>query len=154
MADPAASAIALSLAMGAGAIAAKSVIGEAAKDAYRKVRDIISSRYSSVSIEKLEEAPSSQARLALVEEDLEITGAHKDPELARLAKELFQVIQSNENSVLIADLEKIEAANLILSDVVSTGGILAAKDAKFTGDILIQGARAGNPLASTDQKKT
>ena len=50
------SAVALSLALGAGATAGKEVIGGLVKDAYTALKDLIKNRYPQVSLEQLEQA--------------------------------------------------------------------------------------------------
>ena len=73
------SAIALSLALGAGAIAGKEVVSGLVKDAYAALKDRIKQHYPKVSVEQLEEAPQSKSRRAVVEEDLANAGAAEIP---------------------------------------------------------------------------
>jgi hypothetical protein len=58
------SAIAISLALGAGATAGKEVVSALVKDAYGKLKELVRSRYPKVSVDHLEQAPESKARLA------------------------------------------------------------------------------------------
>ena len=75
-------AVALSLALGAGAVVGKEVVSALIKDAYTALKDLIRNRYPKVSIEQLEQAPESKNRRAVVEEDLSSSGAGQDTELA------------------------------------------------------------------------
>ena len=47
------SAIALSLALGAGAVAGKTVVSELVKDAYASLKNLVKSRYPKVSVEQV-----------------------------------------------------------------------------------------------------
>ncbi len=60
------SAIALSLALGAGALAGKEVVSAVVKDAYTALKDLIKKRYPKVSVDQLEEAPELKNRRAVV----------------------------------------------------------------------------------------
>ena len=81
------SAIALSVALGAGAIAGKEVVSGVVKDAYAALKGLIRSRYPTVSVEQLEQAPSSKNRRAVIEEDLANSEAGKDGELVDAANQ-------------------------------------------------------------------
>ena len=72
------SAIALSLALGAGATAGTEAVKDVVKDAYDALKNLIKSRYSKVSIDQLEQAPETNNRRAVVEEDLSKVGAGED----------------------------------------------------------------------------
>ena len=116
------SAIGLSLALGAGAIAGKVVVESAVKDAYDRLKGLITSRYPDVSVQQLEQAPESKRRRDVVEEDLAKYNADMDGELIAAAQALTQVVQSNAPSVAEAigvDLKDVSAANLKLSDIVA-----------------------------------
>jgi len=140
------SAIALSLALGAGAIAGKEVVSAVVKDAYSGLKALIKSRYPRVSIEQLEQAPDSKNRRAVVEEDLTASGAGTDQELAAAAQSLITLIQQHAPAAVSAigvDLKDVAAANLRLADIAASGTGVKVEHGTFTGDIDIRGVRAG-----------
>src|SRR5437868_226291 len=89
------SAVALSLALGAGAIAGKEVVSALVKDAYAAFKDLIKRRYPKVSVDQLEESPASKSRRAVVEEDLTAANAGQDAELVAAARTLIELIQQH-----------------------------------------------------------
>ena len=118
------SAIALSLALGAGAIAGKEVVSGLVKDAYAALKDRIKQHYPKVSVEQLEEAPQSKSRRAVVEEDLANAGAATDSELADAANRLIELVRTQAPGAAAAigvDLKDVEAANLRLRDIAALG---------------------------------
>jgi hypothetical protein len=140
------SAVVISLAVGAGAIAGKEVVSSVVKDAYSKLKELIRSRYPKVSIEHLEEAPESKNRRAVVEEDLTKSGAGKDAELLAAAHNLTELITQHAPQAAAAigvDLKDVAAANLRLADIVASGTGVKVEHGTFTGDVEIRGVRAG-----------
>jgi hypothetical protein len=140
------SAIALSLALGAGSIAGKEVVSGIVKDAYAALKALIKNRYPKVSIEQLEQAPESKNRRAVVEEDLTTSGAGHDAELVAAARKLTELIQQLAPGVAAAigvDLKDVDAANLRLADIAASGTGVKVEKGKFSGDIDIKGVRAG-----------
>jgi hypothetical protein len=140
------SAIVISLALGAGATAGTEVVSSVVKDAYGKLKELVRSRYPKVSVEQLEEAPESKNRRAVVEEDLTKSGAGKDTELLAAAQKLTELIQQHAPQAAAAigvDLKDVGAANLRLADIVASGTGVKVEHGTFTGDIEIQGVRAG-----------
>jgi hypothetical protein len=116
-------AITLSLALGA-AEAGKAVAGESVKDAYSKLKGVIKKRYAEFSIEKLEEAPHSEFRRAILEEDLANSDVLQDAELLAAARDLTKLIHQQAPDLAAAigvDLRDVEAANLRLADIISSG---------------------------------
>jgi hypothetical protein len=140
------SAIALSLALGAGAAAGKAAVSEVVKDAYTALKNLIKKRYPKVSVEQLEEAPGSKNRRAVVEEDLTAVGAAQDAELAAVAQNLINLVQQYAPAAASAigvDLKDVAAANLRLADISASGTGVKVERGAFTGDIDIHGVRAG-----------
>jgi hypothetical protein len=140
------SAIALSLALGAGAVAGKEVVKGVIKDAYEALKNLIKHRYPKVSIDQLEQAPGSKNRRAVVEEDLTASGAGHDAELATAAQTLIKLIQQHAPAAaptIGVDLKDVTAANVRLADVVSSGTGVKVERGTFSGDIDIRGVRAG-----------
>jgi hypothetical protein len=140
------SAVALSLALGAGATAGKEVLGSVAKDAYAALKNLVKKRYPKVSIEQLEQAPESKGRRAVVEEDLTEAGAGQDAELLAAAHKLIELIRQqapNTAAAIGVDLKELEAANLRLTDIAASGTGVKLEKGKFSGDVDIHGVRAG-----------
>ena len=142
------SAIAISLALGAGAIAGKEVVSAVVKDAYGALKELIRKRYPKVSIDQLEQAPGSNSRRAVVEEDLAATDAGQDAELHAAARKLTELIQQHAPGAAAAigvDLKDVAAANLRLADIAASGTGVKVERGTFAGDIDIRGVRAGVP---------
>src|SRR4051812_49039460 len=148
------SAIALSLALGAGAVVGKEVVSAVVKDAYTALKDLIKRRYPQVSVDPIEQMPASKARRGVVEEDLTSAGAGQDVELAAAAQALVELIQKQEPAAAQAvgvDLKEVSAANLRLADIVASGGGVKVEKGTFSGDIDIRGVRAGvSPVDRTN----
>ncbi len=146
------SAVALSLALGAGAVAGKEFVSALVKDAFTALKDLIKRRYPKVSIEQLEEAPASKSRRAVVEEDLAGYGAGQDAELVAAARTLIELVQQHAPTAAAAigvDLKDVAAANLRLADITASGTGVKVEHGTFTGDIDIRGVRAGVPPSDT-----
>lgn len=142
------SAIAISLALGAAAIAGKEIVGAIVKDSYSKLKELIRNRYPKVSVDQLEQAPESKDLRAVVEADLTASGAGQDRELLAATHELMNLIQQHAPGAATAigvSLKDVEAANLRLADIVASGTGVIVEGATVTGDIDIRGVRAGMP---------
>jgi hypothetical protein len=77
-----------------------------------------------VSVEQLEKQPASEARQAVVAEDLERDGASKDAELVKLAQTVVALIQQQGSDVarsIGVDVGKLDKANVTLGNVTVTG---------------------------------
>ena len=131
----------------AGAVAGlKPTVSQVIKDGYEGLKALIKRKYSQVSIDQLEAEPTSKARRAVVEEDLQKTDAEKDPELLEQVKALLDAIQRQPPEVVSAvgvDLEEIRGASLTIRDVTATGTGVRARQVETSGDILIEGVRGG-----------
>ena len=87
----------------AGAVAGlKPTVSQAIKEGYEGLKALIKHKYSKVSIDQLEADPTSKARRAVVEEDLQKTDAEKDPEVLQQVKALLDAIQSQPSEVVSA----------------------------------------------------
>jgi hypothetical protein len=145
------SAVVISLALGASAIAGKEVVSAIIKDAYAFLKDLVRTRYPKVPIDQLEEAPGSKSRREVVEEDLTASGAGEDADLLNAAHKLAELIEQHMPSAAAAigvDLKDVSAANLRLANIVALGTGVRVKGGKFTQDINIQGVRSGVPPSS------
>jgi hypothetical protein len=141
-------AIAMSMALGAGAIAGKEVVSSLVKDSYAAVKALLKSRYPNVSVDHLEQAPESKARRASVEEDLTATDAGHDAEVVAAARKLIEAIQQHAPEAAAAigvDLRDVSAANLRLTNIAAPGTGVQVHRGTFTGDIDIRDVRAGVP---------
>jgi hypothetical protein len=141
-------AIALSLALGAGASAGKEVVSALVKDAYMALKTLIKNRYPKVSVDQLEQSPESKNRRAVIEEDLAAARAQDDTELAAAARNLMELVRQHAPgaaSAIGVDLKDVNAANLRLADIVASGTGVKVEHGTFTGDIDISGVRAGVP---------
>jgi hypothetical protein len=141
------SAIAMSLALGAGAIAGKEVVSAFVRDAFTSLKELLRSRYPKVSVDHLEQAPESKARRAGVEEELTAANAGQDVEVVAAARTLIEMIQKHAPGAAPAvgvDLKDVSAANLRLADIAATGSGVKVEHGTFTGDIDIKGVRAGS----------
>jgi hypothetical protein len=139
-------AIVLSLALGAKAAAGNALVGEIVKDAYAKVKGIIASRFSSVSLSLLETAPESEARRAVITEDLAKLQADKDAELVAAARKLIEVIREQAPATVGAigvNMKDVEAANIRLRTIMASGTGVNMERVKAGGDIEIKDVQAG-----------
>jgi hypothetical protein len=144
------SAIAMSLALGAGAVAGKEVVSSLIEDAYATLKGLLKSRYPNVSVDHLEQAPESKARRASLKEDLAAADAGQDSEVTAAAMKLIAAIQQHAPGAAAAigvDLKDVSAANLRLADIAAAGAGVKVERGTFTGDIDIRGVRAGVPTS-------
>lgn len=132
------------------AVGAAAGLGDAAKqavvDAYQKLKGVVSGRYGQVGVELLEQQPDSEARRAVLVEDLQRAGADGDGELLAAAQALIEVVRAHEAAAGVAvgvDLERVEAAALRIREVSSTGAGVRVVDGSFEGDIEIGSVQAG-----------
>ena len=145
MVEPITTSIVTALVAGAAA-GLKPTVSQAVKDGYEGLKALIKRKYSAVSIDQLEANPTSKARRAVVEEDLQKTDAEKDPEVLQQVKALLDAIQSQPPEVVSAigvDLRDIKGASLTIEDVIATGAGVKAERVETTGGITIRGVRAG-----------
>jgi hypothetical protein len=137
-----ASAIAISLALGAEMIARSETIAPTIKDAYVTLRELIRTRYPDAPVADPEQNPRSQGHRLLVTEKLEASGAAGDPEVLAAARKLMETIQEYapggaQNIGL--DLGDILAASVRLSDATGSGTGVRVRDVRIMGDISISG---------------
>ncbi len=139
------SAIVAALAAGATA-ALKDSATDAIKSAYDGLKGLVRARFAAVNVEPHEARPDSEPRRAMVAEDLAEAGAAEDAELLAAAKALLDHIaaQGAEGAAAIGvDLKEVEAANLVIEGVISSGHGIKAEKIKPEGDIRISGVTAG-----------
>jgi hypothetical protein len=127
----------------AGGEAAKTVVGESVKDAYRAVKEFLSGK---VDLTPVEKAPQSKPRQDVLVEDLTNSGVAMDPEFSPLAKRLIDAVAADMRKTGPAtgvQLDDFEAASLRINDVIASGTGVLIKRGRFEGHAEITGIRAG-----------
>ncbi len=135
-------------------VAGKEIVSALVKDAYAELKSLIKTRYPNVSLDQLEQMPQCEKRRAVVEEDFSTTAALEDTELADLARKLSELVQQKAPSAIDAigvKLKDVEAANIRLAEIVSSGSGAVLENVRTSGDIDIRGVQAGQREGS---KKT
>lgn len=136
-------------ALAAGAAAGlKPTAEQAITDAYSAVKGLIKRKYGILSIETLEQKPSSQTKRASVTEDLQEAGAGSDAELLDHASALLEAVKTHDPGVaakLDINLEEIVAAYFKLKRASGKGDVnVSLKKSTFSGGIDIEGLSAGS----------
>jgi len=132
-------------------------VTQAIKDGYASLKALLKRKYAHVSVEQLEQNPTSTARRDVVEEDLTKTDAAQDEELLRAAKALLDAIQRQapETAATIGvDLEAIKGASLTIEHIIATGATatgVRAKSVETTGDITIRDVQTHDGGASPNR---
>ena len=112
------------------AFVGKEAATAAVKDAYAGLKAWIQRHYSGVSIEQLEDQPTSKARQEVVGEDLEREQASADPEVARLARELVALIEKeapDQARAIGVDIGALQNAKAEFEQVVAMQGATGVK---------------------------
>jgi hypothetical protein len=149
------SAIATSLALGAGAVAGKELVAATIKDAYAKLKALVNHRYPKVSLDQLEQ--TSGGERATIERELTDAGAAHDAELVETARRLAELIEKQAPSVAEAlgidsknvqealgiVLKNVQAANFRAADIAASHTAVLMENSTFSQDIEIQGVRGG-----------
>jgi len=140
-------AIVTALALGAAA-GLKGTTEQLITDSYTALKTLIKSKFpqASSSVDQLEQAPDSQARRAVVEEDLTKEGTGHSAEILAQTKALLDVIAQrapHTAEIIGVSLRDITGASLRIADVLSSGAGVSVEGANIGGDITIQGVRAG-----------
>jgi hypothetical protein len=136
--DPITTAIVTAVSTGA-AFGGKEIAAQAVKDAYAGLKSWIKSHHPGVSVEQLEEQPTSKARQDVMGEELEREGASKDTELAKLAQRLVELIQKQAPEIarsIGVDLGELNQANVTFGKVLAGKGATGVKIEKVTGSTL------------------
>jgi hypothetical protein len=138
--------IVTALASGAAA-GLKPTVEQATKDAYTALKELITRKYGRVSVDLLEQDPTSESRRSAVKEELAKTDAGNDEELLRTTKALLDAIQRHapEGAGAIGvDLNSVKAASLFIEDIIATGTGVKASQVDVQGNMTIKGVRAGD----------
>ena len=154
MTDPI-SMIVIALATGAAA-ALKPTAENAIKDAYDGIKKLIQSKYERVSIDMLENDPTSKERQEIVKQDLNKTDAGKDEEVLRQVQVMLQAIENQAPEVakeVGVKLEDIKGgAYLKIKDIIATGTGVDIKKADIVDNIEIIKVRAGQKPDSSQEE--
>ena len=130
----------------AGGEAAKTVVGEGVKDAYRAVKDFLARKYPQVDLTPVEKAPRSAGQQIVLVENLTSSEAAADPEFSPLAKRLVDAVAAEMRKggpQTGVQLDDFEAASLRIGDVIASGTGVLIKKGRIAGRAEITGIRAG-----------
>lgn len=132
----------------AGAAAGvKPAAEQAVKDAYAGLKALIQRKWQQVSVSQLEANPTSEARQAVVKEDLTQANAANDRDLLTAADKVLDAVAQHAPEVarsIGVRLEDIKSGgSLRIRDVVAGDAGVDVRKADIHGDIDISGVRAG-----------
>jgi hypothetical protein len=130
----------------AGGEAAKTVVSEPVKDAYRSIKEFLSRKYPQVDLTQVEKAPQSKPRQDVLVEDLTNSGVVADVEFLPLARGLVDTVAAEMRKTgrdTGVHLREFEAASLRIKDVIASGAGVVAQNTKIAGHAEISGIRAG-----------
>jgi hypothetical protein len=137
--------IVTALATGAAA-GLKPTAEKAVRDSYAAIKALISRKYSGVNVDLLEDDPASEARRAVLVEDLRRREAAGDEELLGQARAVLEAVEQYAPEAALAvgvKLEDIKAASLRISGVEASGSGVEVTGGEFAGDIDISNVSAG-----------
>ena len=134
----------------------KPVAEQAVKDAYAGLKTLIQRKYKSVDLALLESDPASDARKAVVREELQKTAAPTDEELLRAAQTVVQTVEKHDPASAATVNIKLEdikaAASVRIEELIAFGAgasvTVDAKKVEAGGDFVIKGVQAGGSEAS------
>jgi hypothetical protein len=144
--DPVSITIITGLVAGAQAVL-KGTAGEAGKNAYTALKDVIISRFATVkpAVELVDSLPDSQSRQTVLAEDLERSGANKDGDVLAAAQRLLDVViesRADPEASALFDFEQLEVIrNLEIEDIKCVSTVIRAKTAKVGGDMKVKGVQ-------------
>jgi hypothetical protein len=139
----------------AGGEAAKTIVAEGVKDAYRSVKEFLSRKYPQIDLTTVERAPQSKPRQDVLIEDLTNSGAAGDAEFSPLAKRLVDAVAAEMRKAGLqtgVQLREFEAASLRIDDVIASGMGVFAEKTKIAGHAEITGIRAGATEGQSPKK--
>ncbi len=111
--------IVTALTAGVGALAQSAVA-----DAYGGLKSLITQRYRSVNVDLLEGDPASEARRAVVAEDLRSADADADTELLERVRDVLRAVEReavSQPEARAVDLDDIRAASLQVQRILAEG---------------------------------
>jgi hypothetical protein len=132
------------LALGATA-ALKETAGNAVRDAYKGLKDLIVHKFGSQpAVDALERTPASKNKRESAAEDL--AAAAKDEEVLRAADELAKIVQRDDpkvGEVIGVSIDTVVAKFLEIDTVRSSGSAVSVKDSEFVEGVTIKNVVAG-----------
>jgi len=129
------------LAMAADA-ALKGAVGEAAKDAYKALKEKVAG-WAGADVDALEKAPASSARQAVVAEIIDSQLPDEKAAAQELAKQLIAALKGR-NAVGL-DIGKLEALEVRLGSITVTEGTGVRIDAARVGTLKTGPITVGSP---------
>lgn len=152
--DPVTTTIVAAIVAGAaGGVAEASIV-----EGYNALKGVFARRFGDQSqivraVESVEIRPSSTNRQGILAEEIQDAGADKDVEVLAVVTRLLEAIQNASQAGAIGvDLEEIKAAALKISDIAATGTGVKAKKVELSGNMSIEGVRAGVQTASVPKR--
>jgi hypothetical protein len=136
----------------AGGEAAKTVVGEAVKDAYRAVKKFLSGEYPQVDLTAIENDPESKGQQLVLVEKLTNSNAAADPKFSPLAKRLVDAVAAesrNTGAQTGVQLDDFEAASLRINDVIASGTGILIRGGRIKGRAEFTNIRAGVSESAT-----
>jgi hypothetical protein len=127
MPEPISLTIATAIAAGAAA-ALKDTASAVIKDAYKAIKDFISSRFHRVDTGEIERDPESKTRQALLSEELAKVGADQDRDLRALVSELVSKLEEHAPEVagpIGVDLKTLKSKLVDIGEVSEGTGVRA-----------------------------
>lgn len=126
----------------------KPTVEQVVKDAYAGIKGLIKQKYPRVSVDNLEDDPTSEARKGVVLEDLQKVKAGEDSELLLMAQAVLEAVRQHAPEAAQAvgvSIEELQAQSLRVRDIVVASGT-GVRVAKSTigGDVDISGVRVGD----------
>jgi hypothetical protein len=135
---------AAALAMAAEA-ALKGAVGEAAKDAWKALRDKVAA-WAGGDVEALEKAPASAARQAVVAEAIDTRPADDRAAAGALAKELIAALRAAGGGNVGLDMRRLEALEVELGAIdVTQGTGVRIDEARVQGAFKTGPIKVGGP---------
>ena len=134
--DPVTTTLVAAFVVGASS-AARGVGEQAIQDAYGALKELLSDSYSgakslAAALVGLEAKPESDARRAVLAEELEEVGALDDPALAEAAESVLAAAESDPAAAQVAiDWEDVSAARLKVGRIRAQGGTLSFRVARL-----------------------
>ncbi len=138
--------IALALVAGAAA-SAKDVAAQAVKDGYAGLKALVMRKFGSkgdvqAAVDQAEKKPDSEARQAVLKEELQAAGADQDEEVVKLAQSLVELLKQHDApSVATYSAQVIGSGAIAQGDEAMAGG---------QGSAVVRGAVSGNVVTGSN----
>ncbi|MFC8383773.1 hypothetical protein [Nocardia sp. NPDC057272] len=132
-------------AIAAGALAGVGdTAAQAVKDAYTRLKNLLSRKYSDVDVTALERKPESKSKKDSLAEDLADAGAAGDPELGTAAAAVLESVQQHAPQAVVGvNVTGLVSAALTITAVASTGDGVRVTDSTIEGATEIRDVEAG-----------